>query len=205
MYLNIFYRERRARRQFLKKGPPSESLRQIESHLLGIGLLVRIRNCAITLQNICSLPEVVEEIQLAAGMRNSLVKRTVKSVEYRFQTNDTSIYFFDDYVRRTMAAVMRAGGVPTSGIVALPNHAKRWVVLRSPHVHKKSREKFWMVSHFRKFEWDAPASVDPVVPLQITRSVPPTVAIRMTESEPGLLMLRSLFEAMQSQSKEDES
>lgn len=103
------------------------------------------------------------------------------------------MYHFNDVIHRTRAAVLRAGGEFRSGVQGLPRQIKRWTVLRSPHVNKKSREKFWMVNHLRVYHWDAPAHVDIDAPMHISRCVPANVAIRMIENVPGLMALKSVY------------
>ena len=44
--------------------------------------------------------------------------------------------------------VLAAGG-KVAGPIPLPTHIKKWTVLRSPHVNKKSREQFEMRTHKR--------------------------------------------------------
>lgn len=124
--------------------------------------------------------------------------RTAKRITFRLQTSDVRLYLFDDVVHRLRSAAVRAGGRLCSGVIYLPRKIRRWTVLRSPHVNKKSREKFWMVNRFRMFVWDAPAStVSAKVPGYISRFVPATVAIRMLENTPGLMAILPLFDTLQ--------
>lgn len=126
------------------------------------------------------------------------LRRTAHRISFRMQTHDTKMWYFEDIVRRTRAAVVRAGGLLCGGVHAPPRATRRWTVLRSPHVHKKSREKFWMVTHRRIFDWDAPAaSVDPHAPSFISRSLPSSVAVRVTDNAPGLMALQPFFETIQ--------
>jgi small subunit ribosomal protein S10 len=43
-------------------------------------------------------------------------------------------------------------GLETSGQIPLPTHIQKWTVLRSPHIHKKSRETFEMRTYKRVVE-----------------------------------------------------
>ena len=43
-------------------------------------------------------------------------------------------------------------GAQVSGPIPLPTKTKRWTVLRSPHVDKKSREQFELKTHKRVIE-----------------------------------------------------
>lgn len=121
------------------------------------------------------------------------VTRTARRITYKLQTHDVRTYLFEDAVRRTRSAVTRAGGELRGGVYAPPKQIKRWCVLRSPHVNKKSREHFWMVTHKRVFKWDAPAAVDKEAPVFISSMLPETVAIRVTEERPGLMALKDVF------------
>lgn len=123
--------------------------------------------------------------------------RTSRRILYRFQTHDVRMYLFEDIVRRSREAVVRAGGELRTGVIGIPSKIKRWTLLRSPHVHKKSREKFWMVSHIRKYIWDADAHVDQDAPDFISRNLPPTVAIRVVEDLPGLMALKPVFDTIE--------
>lgn len=48
-------------------------------------------------------------------------------------------------------------GLEPSGQIPLPTTIRKWTVLRSPHVHKKSRETFEMRTHKRLVEIIVPA------------------------------------------------
>lgn len=133
------------------------------------------------------------------------LKSTARRITYRFQTHDVRMYYFEDIIRRTRSAVTRAGGQLLGGVMGLPRRIKRWTVLRSPHVNKKSREKFWLVNHRRIYNWDAPANVDVDAPNIITRSLPATVAVRVIENVPGLMALKPVFATIDRVHKSDTS
>jgi len=57
----------------------------------------------------------------------------------------------DDSITRIIDTVKRTGAI-ISGPVLLPTRIKKYTVLRSPHVDKKSREQFEMRIHKRLIE-----------------------------------------------------
>lgn len=124
-------------------------------------------------------------------------QRTARRITYRIQTNDVRMYLFNDTVHRTERAIARAGGKQLGGVLGLPRHIKRWVVLRSPHVNKTSREKFWMVTHRRILRWEAGPNVDTHAAMEIPRKLPATVAMRIQEEVPGVQTLRAVFDTIQ--------
>jgi len=60
-------------------------------------------------------------------------------------------------------------GAVIAGPVLLPTHIKKYTVLRSPHVDKKSREQFEMRIHKRLIELKSPTSrtVDELMKLDL--------------------------------------
>ena len=78
---------------------------------------------------------------------------------------DTSVGKIVDTARRTGAVVV--------GPVLLPTHIKKYTVLRSPHVDKKSREQFEMRIHKRLIELKSPTSrtVDELMKLDLPAGV----------------------------------
>jgi small subunit ribosomal protein S10 len=78
---------------------------------------------------------------------------------------DTSVAKIVDTARRTGAVI--------SGPVLLPTHIKKYTVLRSPHVDKKSREQFEMRIHKRLIELKSPTSrtVDELMKLDLPAGV----------------------------------
>ncbi|CAN8062686.1 unnamed protein product [Agarophyton chilense] len=131
------------------------------------------------------------------GTRHPLA-RTSRRITFKLETYDVRKYLFEDIVRRVNSAISRAGGELRGGTYAPPKQIRRWCVNRSPHVNKKSREKFWMVTHKRIIKWDADPTVDYEAPVVISRSLPPTVAVRVVEDAPGLMALKDVFATMQS-------
>jgi small subunit ribosomal protein S10 len=70
------------------------------------------------------------------------IRLTLKSYDHRL---------LDEAVKRLVATVMRTGS-QLVGPVPLPNHERRFTVLRSPHVDKKSRNQFSLITHSRLLE-----------------------------------------------------
>ncbi|GAB0496563.1 hypothetical protein MMPV_007876 [Pyropia vietnamensis] len=76
---------------------------------------------------------------------------------YRFTSHDVRPWNIAESIRRSRVAVTRAGGTLDGGVATPPPHTRRWCVLRSPHVDKKSREHFVRVQHVRSYRWSLPA------------------------------------------------
>ncbi|OIO11184.1 MAG: 30S ribosomal protein S10 [Elusimicrobia bacterium CG1_02_63_36] len=78
---------------------------------------------------------------------------------------DTSVGKIVDTARRTGAVI--------SGPVLLPTHTRKYTVLRSPHVDKKSREQFEMRVHKRLIELKSPTqrTVDELMKLDLPAGV----------------------------------
>lgn len=72
-------------------------------------------------------------------MARQVIRINLRSFDSRLL--DSSVGSIVDTARQTGATV--AGPVP------LPTRVRRWTVLRSPHVDKKSREQFEMRQHKR--------------------------------------------------------
>ena len=78
---------------------------------------------------------------------------------------DTSVGKIVETARRTGAVI--------SGPVLLPTHIRKYTVLRSPHIDKKSREQFEMRVHKRLIELRSPTSrtVDELMKLDLPAGV----------------------------------
>lgn len=78
---------------------------------------------------------------------------------------DTSVGKIVETARRTGAVI--------SGPVLLPTHVRKYCVLRSPHVDKKSREHFEMRVHKRLIELKSPTqrTVDELMKLDLPAGV----------------------------------
>ncbi len=84
---------------------------------------------------------------------------------YDHRVLDQSVGKIVDTARRTGAVV--------AGPVLLPTHIRKYTVLRSPHVDKKSREQFEMRVHKRLIELKSPTSrtVDELMKLDLPGGV----------------------------------
>lgn len=78
----------------------------------------------------------------------------------------------DEAVKKLAATVIRTGS-DLVGPVPLPNCEKRFTVLRSPHVDKKSRNQFSLVTHTRLLDIVAPSdqTMDALMKLNISAGV----------------------------------
>lgn len=66
------------------------------------------------------------------------------------------------------------------GPIRLPNKIKRWTVLRSPHIDKKSREQFEWVVHKRYLEvLDTPPSIQKIFLHYIQEQVPIGIGVEV--------------------------
>ena len=78
----------------------------------------------------------------------------------------------DQSVGKIVETARRTGAV-IAGPVLLPTHIRKYTVLRSPHVDKKSREQFEMRTHKRLIELKSPTSrtVDELMKLDLPGGV----------------------------------
>ena len=78
----------------------------------------------------------------------------------------------DQSVGKIVETARRTGAV-VAGPVLLPTHIRKYTVLRSPHVDKKSREQFEMRTHKRLIELKSPTSrtVDELMKLDLPGGV----------------------------------
>ncbi|MCX5787036.1 MAG: 30S ribosomal protein S10 [Elusimicrobia bacterium] len=78
----------------------------------------------------------------------------------------------DQSVNKIVETARRTGAV-IAGPVLLPTHIRKYCVLRSPHVDKKSREQFEMRTHKRLIELKSPTSrtVDELMKLDLPGGV----------------------------------
>ncbi|MFH1725827.1 MAG: 30S ribosomal protein S10 [Elusimicrobiota bacterium] len=78
----------------------------------------------------------------------------------------------DSSVGKIVETARRTGAV-ISGPVLLPTQIRKYTVLRSPHVDKKSREQFEMRIHKRLIELKSPTSrtVDELMKLDLPAGV----------------------------------
>jgi small subunit ribosomal protein S10 len=78
----------------------------------------------------------------------------------------------DKAVKQIVLTVKRTGS-DMIGPVPLPNRCRRFTVLRSPHVDKKSRDQFEIKTHSRLLEIVAPSdqTMDALMKLNISAGV----------------------------------
>ena len=94
---------------------------------------------------------------------NQNIRIRLKAFDHRLI--DTSAREIVDTAKRTGATVR--------GPVPLPTKTKRWTVLRSPHVDKKSREQFELKTHKRLIDIldSRAATVDALTKLDLPAGV----------------------------------
>jgi len=96
-------------------------------------------------------------------MKRQRIRLTLKS--YDHQLLDTAVKQIVMTVKRTGSQLM--------GPVPLPNRRRCFTVLRSPHVDKKSREQFELVTHRRILDIVAPSdqTMDALMKINISSGV----------------------------------
>jgi small subunit ribosomal protein S10 len=96
-------------------------------------------------------------------MKRQKIRLTLQS--YDHQLLDKAVRLIVSTVRRTGSSLM--------GPVPLPNKQRRFTVLRSPHVDKKSREQFALTTHRRILDIEAPTeqTMDALMRLNISSGV----------------------------------
>jgi small subunit ribosomal protein S10 len=96
-------------------------------------------------------------------MKKQKIRLTLKSYDYRL---------LDGAVKQIVLTVKRTGS-QVLGPIPLPNRRKRFTVLRSPHVDKKSREQFELTTHKRILDIVSPVeqTMDALMKLNISAGV----------------------------------
>jgi len=96
-------------------------------------------------------------------MKKQKIRLTLKSYDYRL---------LDTAVKQIVLTVKRTGS-DLVGPVPLPNRKKIFTVLRSPHVDKKSREQFELITHKRILDIVSPTeqTMDALMKLSISAGV----------------------------------
>ena len=98
-----------------------------------------------------------------------------------------SIKSFDSYtieysIHKIKKMAALAGVVSIVGPIPLPTNKKRFTVLRSPHVYKKSREQFEMATHKRLLVLkDTSPSVIQYFLEYLKKNIPIGVGIQLVE------------------------
>ncbi|MDI6641743.1 MAG: 30S ribosomal protein S10 [Elusimicrobiota bacterium] len=98
-------------------------------------------------------------------MATTAQKIRIKLRAYEHKVLDDSIAKIVDTTKRTGASI--------SGPVLLPTQIKRYTVLRSPHVDKKSREQFEVRTHKRLLEIldPTPKTIEELMKLELPAGV----------------------------------
>lgn len=96
-------------------------------------------------------------------MKKQKIRLTLKSYDFRL---------LDNAVRQIVLTAKRTGS-QVLGPVPLPNKKKIFTVLRSPHIDKKSREQFEIITHKRILDLVSPSeqTMDALMKLNISAGV----------------------------------
>ena len=96
-------------------------------------------------------------------MKKQKIRLTLKSYDHQL---------LDNAVKQIVLTAKRTGS-KVLGPVPLPNRRRCFTVLRSPHVDKKSREQFELVTHKRILDIVSPAeqTMDALMKLNISAGV----------------------------------
>jgi len=96
-------------------------------------------------------------------MKKQKIRLTLKSYDHRL---------LDNAVRQIVMTVKRTGS-QVVGPVPLPSRKRIFTVLRSPHVDKKSREQFELITHKRVLDIISPVeqTMDALMKLNISAGV----------------------------------
>ena len=81
-------------------------------------------------------------------MNTKKIRIKVRSFDHRI---------LDESVKQIIE-IVKSTGVKTIGPVPLPTKREIYTVLRSPHVHKKSREQFQLLTHKRLIDIIEPST-----------------------------------------------
>ena len=101
-------------------------------------------------------------------MKKQKIRLTFRSYDHQL---------LDKAVKQVVLAVRRTG-TQVVGPVPLPNKRKCFTVLRSPHIDKKSREQFEIITHHRILDIIAPSdqTMDALSKLSISSGVDVKIA-----------------------------
>jgi small subunit ribosomal protein S10 len=96
-------------------------------------------------------------------MKKQKIRLTLKSYDHQL---------LDNAVKQIVLTAKRTGS-QVLGPVPMPNRRKCFTVLRSPHVNKKSREQFELVTHKRIVDILAPSeqTMDALMRLNVSAGV----------------------------------
>jgi small subunit ribosomal protein S10 len=90
----------------------------------------------------------------------------------RVRLRGFDVRLIDDSARSIVSTVQKAGA-KVAGPIPLPTRISKYTVLRSPHVHKKSREQFEMRTHKRLIDIIDPTAdvMDALMKLELPAGV----------------------------------
>jgi small subunit ribosomal protein S10 len=96
-------------------------------------------------------------------MKKQKIRLTLKSYDHQL---------LDNAVKQIVLTAKRTGS-QVLGPIPMPNRRKCFTVLRSPHVNKKSREQFELVTHKRIVDILAPSeqTMDALMRLNVSAGV----------------------------------
>ena len=96
-------------------------------------------------------------------MKKHKIRLTLRSYDHQL---------LDSAVKQIVLTAKRTGS-EVVGPIPLPNNRKVFTVLRSPHIDKKSREQFELVTHKRILDIVSPAeqTMDALMKLNISAGV----------------------------------
>jgi len=99
-----------------------------------------------------------------------MVEQKYQKIRIKLKSYDHRI--LDDSVKKIVEKVKSTGAI-ISGPVLLPVDVRRYTVLRSPHVDKKSREQFEIRIHKRLIDIldPTPKTVDELMNLQLPSGI----------------------------------
>lgn len=101
-------------------------------------------------------------------MKKQKIRLTFRSYDHQL---------LDKAVKQVVLTVRRTGS-EIMGPVPLPNRRKCFTLLRSPHVNKKSREQFEIITHSRILDIVAPSdqTMEALMKLKISSGVDVKIA-----------------------------
>ncbi len=101
-------------------------------------------------------------------MKKQKIRLTFRSYDHQL---------LDKAVKQVVLTVRRTGSLVV-GPVPLPNKRKCFTVLRSPHIDKKSREQYEIITHRRILDIVAPSdqTMDALMKLNISSGVDVKIA-----------------------------
>ena len=113
--------------------------------------------------------EITHNVQ---GIRYNMAETNNPQQRIRIRLRAYDHRVLDASVGKIVETAQRTGAV-VSGPILLPTHIKKYTVLRSPHVDKKSREQFEMRIHKRLIELNSTTSktVDELMKLDLPAGV----------------------------------